>query len=77
MEKYIVVQNVDMNTGEKSMNKKDDAIKEITCNKCKKRVVPILKKNKLKDNFYGQIFTGQEKKYLLVCPNCKTIIGSR
>jgi len=51
--------------------------KEIKCPKCNKTVKPILKKNKLKDNFYGQRYTGVEKKYLLICPNCKRIIGTK
>jgi len=49
--------------------------KEIKCNHCGNTVKPILKKNKLKNNFYGMRYTGTEKKYLLVCPVCKKIIG--
>jgi len=49
--------------------------KEIKCKYCKSNVKPIIKKNKLKDNFYGMRYTGTEKKYILVCPNCKKIIG--
>ena len=51
--------------------------KEITCSSCNKKVKPIIQKNKLKQNFYGQRFTGTEKKYLLICPNCKAIIGAK
>ena len=50
---------------------------EIKCHTCNKKVKPILQKNKLKQNFYGQRFTGTEKKYLLICPNCKAIIGTK
>jgi hypothetical protein len=57
--------------------KKQYYAKEIKCKYCNLKVKPILKKNKLKDNFYGMRYTGTEKKYLLVCPNCKKIIGSK
>lgn len=49
--------------------------KEIKCQVCHKKVKPIIKRNKLKDNFYGQRYSGLEKKYLIICPNCKAIIG--
>ena len=49
--------------------------KEIKCQVCHKNVKPIIKRNTLKQNFYGQRFSGLEKKYLLICPNCKSIIG--
>ena len=48
---------------------------EVICRKCKNSIKPIISKNKLKQNFYGQTFNGTEKKYLLICPNCKAIIG--
>ena len=49
--------------------------KEIECRFCHKRAKPILQRNMLKDNFYGQRYTGAEKKYLKVCPYCKAVIG--
>jgi len=51
--------------------------KIIKCTNCHKKIKPILEKNKLKQDFYGQRFTGTEKKYLLICPICKTILGSK
>ena len=51
--------------------------KEIECKYCHQKVKPILTKNKLKQNFYGQRYSGIEKKYLLVCPECKKIIGTK
>ena len=51
--------------------------KEIECFHCHKKIKPIIEKNKLKQNFYGQKFTGTEKQYLLVCPICKKVIGSK
>ena len=51
--------------------------KEIECKFCHKKVHPIIEKNKLKQNFYGQRFTGSEKRFLLICPNCKAVIGSK
>jgi len=50
---------------------------EIECTSCHQKVKPIIEKNKLKQNFYGQRFTGTEKKYLLICPICKAVIGSK
>jgi len=49
--------------------------KEIECQFCHNRVKPIIKRNTLKDNFYGQRYAGTEKKCLIVCPNCKAVIG--
>ncbi|KYK23214.1 hypothetical protein AYK21_02980 [Thermoplasmatales archaeon SG8-52-2] len=51
--------------------------KEVECHSCHKIVRPILKTNILKDGFVGQRFTGLEKKYLLICPYCKQIIGAK
>jgi Zn finger protein HypA/HybF involved in hydrogenase expression len=50
---------------------------EVKCPNCKKLVKPIIQNNKLKQNFYGQRFTGTEKKFLLVCPHCKGVISSQ
>ena len=49
---------------------------ELECRSCHKKVKPIKKRNSLKDNFYGQSYSGIEKKYLIICPNCKVIIGT-
>lgn len=51
--------------------------KEVKCLHCHKKIKPIIKKNKLKQNLYGQRFSGIEKKYLLICPNCNKIISSK
>jgi ssDNA-binding Zn-finger/Zn-ribbon topoisomerase 1 len=51
--------------------------KIIKCPNCHQKIKPILEKNKLKQDFYGQKFTGTEKKFLLICPICKTVIGSK
>jgi hypothetical protein len=51
--------------------------KEVECQSCHQKVKPIIKRNKLKDNFYGQRFTGTEKRYILICPNCKAVIGTK
>jgi hypothetical protein len=51
--------------------------KKVECHTCHKIVRPILKTNILKDGFLGQRFSGLEKKYLLICPNCKQIIGAK
>ena len=57
------------------MIKKHEKI--IKCSSCHKKIKTLLKKNKLKQNFYGQRFTGIEKKYLLICPICKAVINSK
>jgi hypothetical protein len=51
--------------------------KEVECRFCKKIIKPIIQRNKLKDNFYGEIFSGLEKKYIIICPNCKAIIDTK
>jgi hypothetical protein len=51
--------------------------KLIRCSCCHKKIKPLFEKNKLKQNFYGQRFTGKEKNYLLICPNCKAVINSK
>ena len=50
---------------------------DVTCIHCKNTVKSILKKNQLKNNFYGIRYTGKEKKYLLICPICKKITGEK
>jgi hypothetical protein len=57
------------------MIKQHEKIKK--CPNCHQKIKPILEKNKLKQDFYGQKFTGTEKKFLLICPICKTVIGSK
>ena len=47
--------------------------KIIKCPSCHKKIKPVIEENKLKQNFYGQRFTGIEKKYLLICPFCKAV----
>ena len=51
--------------------------KEVDCRFCHQKIIPLSKKNKLKNNFYGMRYTGTEKKYILVCPNCKALIGAK
>lgn len=58
------------------LDKKPD-IKEIQCRVCHKNVKPIIKRNTLKNNFFGQRYSGLEKKYVIICPNCKAVIVSK
>ena len=51
--------------------------KEVNCPSCHQKVKPLVKKNRLKDNFYGQRFTGIEKRFLLICPRCKAVISTK
>ena len=51
--------------------------KEVECQVCHKKVKPIIERNKLKSNVIGQRYSGLEKKYLLICPNCKAIISAK
>ncbi len=55
--------------------KSDD--KEVRCQFCHKNVKPKIKRNTLKDNFYGQRYSGLEKKYIIICPNCKAVIYTK
>jgi len=55
--------------------------KEIECSYCHKKVIPKVEKNKLRllkipvPQFRDS--GTKEKKYLLICPNCKAVIGSK
>ena len=60
--------------------------KEMECPICHKKDRPILEKNNINFgmgwNLAGGIgrvglWTEHEKKYLLICPNCKAIIGTK
>jgi hypothetical protein len=51
--------------------------KEIKCHTCHKLVKPILKRNIFKDNFIMTRWSGLEKKYLMICPKCKAVIGAK
>jgi uncharacterized protein with PIN domain len=51
--------------------------KEIKCPECHKKVIPITKLNRSKSEFVGSRYTGMDKSYWLICPNCKKIIGQK
>jgi len=51
--------------------------KEIKCHMCHVKVIPMTKLNRIKSEFYGSRYTGKDKLYWLICPNCKKIIGQR
>jgi len=51
--------------------------KEVECNSCHQIVKPLIKLNRVKSEFFGGRYTGTDKKYWLVCPNCKAVIGSK
>ena len=51
--------------------------KEIECRFCHKKVKPIIKLNRAKSEFFGCRYTGKDKAYWLICPNCKAIIGTK
>ena len=59
------------------MFKKKISMKEMKCPSCNKIVKPIIQKTTLKHDFFGQRFTGTEKKYLLICPDCNAVLGSK
>lgn len=48
---------------------------EVVCKFCHAKINPILKKNRMKAEFYGARFTGKDKAYWVICPNCKKVIG--
>jgi uncharacterized protein YbaR (Trm112 family) len=51
--------------------------KEIKCPKCHQKVKPLLTLNRTKSEFIGGRYTGTDKNYWLICPNCKAVIGSK
>ena len=51
--------------------------KEIECTSCHQKIKPMLKLNRAKSEFFGGRYTGSDKKYWLVCPICKAIIGAK
>lgn len=59
------------------MIKKKCNDKEIECSNCHQKVKPLLKLNRAKSEFVGGRYTGTDKAYWLVCPNCKTVIGTK
>ena len=59
------------------MFKKKYYDKYVEGKKCNQKVIPILKMNRTKSEFYGSIYTGKDKIYWLICPECKTIIGTK
>jgi len=55
--------------------------KEVVCPFCNKKIIPIVESNKLRllkipvpQYRYSNT---KEKKYLLICPNCKAVIGAK
>ena len=63
-----------MNTNKEEGNLKN---KETECPMCHEMVIPIAKLNRAKSEFYGSTYTGKDKAYWLICPNCKKIIGQK
>ena len=51
--------------------------KEVECTFCHQKVKPLIQLNRIKSEFYGVKYTGTDKNYWLVCPNCKAIIGTK
>ena len=51
--------------------------KEIECRFCHQKVKPLIQLNRVKSEFIGGRYTGTDKKYWLICPNCKRVIGSK
>ena len=51
--------------------------KEVECKFCHHKVKPLIQLNRTKSEFIGGRYTGKDKMYWLVCPNCKKIIGSK
>jgi len=51
--------------------------KEIVCPKCYKKVKPFLKLNIVKTEFIGARYTGNNKAFWKICPECKFVIGTK
>ena len=49
---------------------------EVECPKCHRKVKPLLKLNRAKSEFIGARYTGTDKAYWKICPNCKFVIGT-
>ena len=50
--------------------------KEIECPKCHQKIKPLLKLNRVKSEFIGAKYTGTDKGYWKICPNCKFVINT-
>jgi hypothetical protein len=59
------------------MFRKQSDEKEIECIYCHQKVFPIKKLNRAKSEFIGGRYTGKNKTYWLICPNCKAVIGTK
>jgi len=67
------------------ITKYDD--KEVECQFCNKKVKPIIERNKMAFGFgmapgpfFGRAGSSSAKKphrYILICPNCKALIGAK
>lgn len=59
--------------------------KEVECQFCYQKVYPIIKTNKMRMYFGGLRLFGnrgsgipvKEGKHILICPNCKALIGAK
>ena len=55
--------------------------KEVECKFCHKKVKPIIEKNKMVPGpFFGRVGPGSTNKphrFILICPNCKAVIGTK
>ena len=74
MEKTISAQNADLNINNWEKKLKN---KEVECPNCHKKIIPKIKLNSIKSEFYGSTYTGKDKLFWLICPNCKKIIGQK
>lgn len=55
--------------------------KEVECRFCHKKAKPIIERNKMAPGpIFARVGTSSTKKphrFLLICPNCKAIIGTK
>ena len=51
--------------------------KEIKCPNCHKKVKPLLELNRVKIEFIGARYTGNDKVYFQICPLCKFVISTK
>ena len=57
--------------------KKKYCDEETVCPNCHKMVRPILELNRVKIEFIGARYTGNDKAYLKICPECRFVLGTK
>jgi hypothetical protein len=51
--------------------------KKIKCPNCHKNVKPLIELNRVKIEFIGARYSGNDKAYFKICPQCKFVIDTK